>query len=337
MTDPHDAAETGAAEWDAKLRGARTTPRDVEAFNAWLEQDGAHRAANGRLQSALSILRDNAHQDELNTLRTDAWGIVQRAKRRRFVTIIASAAAAVLLLFVGITTQLKIAGDPVGRTPADTVFATSANQRTKVRLADKSVITLDAGTQLTARLGPTRREVTLLSGRALFEVAEDKRRPFVVKAKGRTITALGTVFDVSLSSQELRVTLAEGAVSVRPARPQPGKGQQILKPRQQFIERVGAAAPTLRFVDAGRALGWTEGQIYFEDEPLATAVEEMNRYSRAEIVVDAAAAQLRINGMFRTSNQAGFLEALELALPVKVRRDDQGRILVAGPHGDKIE
>ena len=335
--DPLDAAEAGAADWDAKLRGARTSPHDRQAFAEWLDRDPENRAANGRLQSALSTLRAHADGEELSHLREEAWHAVRQSKQRRLVAVVASLAAAIILLFVGVTTHIGRNGVAKPVPATDTVYATSGDTRTKVTLADASVVTLDAGTQLTARLGPATREVTLLTGRALFEVAKDARRPFIVRAKGRTITALGTIFDVSLSSRELRVTLAEGKVAVRPARPRAGQDLQILKPRQQFIERAGAAGPMLRFVDAERALGWTEGQVYFEDEPLAIAVEEMNRNAAAEIVVDPSAADLRINGMFRTSNQAGFLEALELVLPVAVRRDGQGRVRVAALSGQKSE
>ncbi|MEN2786922.1 FecR family protein [Sphingomonas qilianensis] len=331
MTDPIDAAETGAAQWDAKLRGARTSPHDRQAFAAWLDTHPENRAAHGRLQSALATLRAHADQDLLSALREEARGNVQRAARRRFALLVASAAA-VLLLCIGITMRFDRGVATAEGPVTETMLATAATQRTKVTLADRSVITLDAGTQLTVRLGATRREVKLLSGRALFEVAKDPQRPFIVMAKGRTITALGTRFDVSLSSRELRVTLAEGAVAVRPARQRAGIEQQILKPRQQFIERIGAAGPTLRFIDADRALSWTAGKVYFEDEPLAIAVEEMNRNASVEIVVDPTAANLRINGMFRTSNQTGFLEALELTLPVEVRRDYRGRIRVVALH-----
>ena len=89
------------------------------------------------------------------------------------------------------------------------------------------------------------------------------------------------------------------------------------------------ATPELRSVDTGKALSWADGRVFFEDEPLASAVEEMGQYSQFKIVVDPAVADLRINGMFRTTNQAGFLEALEVALPVDVRRDEQGQIFVS--------
>jgi len=70
-------------------------------------------------------------------------------------------------------------------------------------------------------------------------------------------------------------------------------------------------------------------RVFFENERLASAIEEMNLYSSRKITVDPAVADLKINGMFRTDNRAGFLEALETAFPVAVRTDTQGGIHIS--------
>lgn len=337
MNTQADRVEEEAAAWDARLRGGRTGFRERLAFHAWLEADAGHRDAHDRLQAALSALRANADLPELSALRDEARFTVEGSRRRRFVTIVSASAAAVLLCILVFATQTHRGAELAGQLAGDTIYATSPHERTRVTLDDGSVVTLDAGTRLAARLGASRRQVTLLAGHALFQVAKDTRRPFVVKAGDRTITALGTVFDVRVSAEELRVTLTEGAVAVRPARPGRGAREQILKPRQQLIARTGAAAPELRLVDTDKATSWAEGQVFFENESLATAAQQMNQYSHAKIVVDPAVAQLRINGMFRTSNQQGFLEALEMALPVVVRRDAQGQMRVSGRPGDSTD
>lgn len=324
-----DETEDAAAAWDARLRGAKATFRDRRAFQAWLQRDAEHQAAHDRLQAALSMLRTHAELPELSALRDEARNSVHESRRRRLVSFAAAAIAAVLLLALIVVPQTERGAEIAALLRGATIYATSPDERTKVTLADGSAVTLDAGTRLSVLLQEKRRDITLLSGHALFQVAKDKHRPFVVKAGDRTVTALGTVFDVSFSPGELRVTLAEGMVAIRPVQPRSGLGQQILKPRQQFVALAGAPAPVLRAVDTDKALSWADGQAFFEDEPLASAAEEMNRYSHLKIVVDPAVADLRINGMFRTSNQAGFIDALEVTLPVEAHNDGHGRILVS--------
>lgn len=328
MSKRLDEAEEAAAAWDARLRGARATFRDRQAFQSWLQQDDEHQAAHDRLQAALSVLRAQADLPELSALRDEARNSIRQSRRRQVASIVSAAAAAVLLLMLVIGPQTERGAEIAAWARGEAIYRTSPNERTKVTLADGSMVTLDSGTRLLAKLGKSRRDITLLAGRALFQVAKDRQRPFIVRAGDRTITALGTVFDVLLSPHELRVTLAEGTVAVRSVQPRLGLDQQVMKPHQQLIQALGSYASELRTVDTDKALSWADGQVFFENEPLASAVAEMNQYSQMKIIVDPAAADLRINGMFHTSNQAGFVEALQNALPVEVRSDDRNQIFV---------
>ncbi|HVF95520.1 MAG TPA: FecR domain-containing protein [Sphingomonas sp.] len=329
-------ADEAAAAWDAQLRGTKTSFRNHHAFQTWLQQDPEHQRAHDRLQAAIRMLRMNADLPELSALRDEARNSVEASKRRRWASVFAVAAALAIVFLLAIATPRTAPGAAIlARLHGEQLYATTRDERTRIELADGSVVTLDADTRIAVRLGAARREIKLQNGRALFKVAKDPRRPFVVRAGERTITALGTLFDVSLSPRELRVTLAEGSVAVKPLASGRGTPPQILKPQQQLVAFAGATKPTLRTVDVDNALGWADRQIFFEDEPLASAIDEMNRYAGSKIVIDPSVADLRINGMFRMSNQQGFVDALKIALPVDVRRDSQGRLLVSRRAGSE--
>jgi transmembrane sensor len=328
-------ADEAAASWDARLRGARTTHRDRRAFQDWLQQDPEHQLAYDRLQAALRALRSQADLPELSALRDEARNTVHESKRRRFASMLSIAAGMAAILVLAAVPQTEPATTLLAKLQGEQIYTTQPHERTRVTLADGSLVTLDSATQMAVRLGSTRRDVTLLSGRALFKVAKDSERPFVVKAGNRTITALGTMFDVRVTPRELRVTLAEGLVSVRPLAAGQRAQPQILKPSQQLVAVAGAPAPLLRVVDISNALAWADRQFFFEDEPLISAVDEINRYGGLKIVVDPSVANLRINGMFRISDEAAFVEALKMALPVDVRPDGQGRLIVSRQTGSK--
>jgi transmembrane sensor len=135
--------------------------------------------------------------------------------------------------------------------------------------------------------------------------------------------------DVRLDDGKVRVTLVEGRVAVRQIG-RPNVAVRYLAPRQQLAEQDDQGPPVIRAVDTDKATRWTEGQVFFEDETLQSAVREMNRYSASKIViVDPTIANLRINGMFRAGNQTGFVGALQTTLPVEVHSDDQGQIVVS--------
>jgi transmembrane sensor len=58
------------------------------------------------------------------------------------------------------------------------------------------------------------RRVELLEGQALFQVAKDKSRPFIVASGEATVRAVGTQFDVYRKDSGTTVTVLEGRVAV---------------------------------------------------------------------------------------------------------------------------
>lgn len=333
---PFDA-DAAAAAWDARLRSAQATDDDHRAFQTWLHEEPDHRDAYDRLQAALRALKRHADLPELSALRDEARHTVAANRKRRWqrrwtqrgLSIAASIAA--IGLYFGLPQDVR----PLAPAPVEQIFATTSEQRTRIKLVDGSLVTLDSGTRLAVRFAPGSRAVRLISGRALFRVAKDAARPFTVTAGDRTVTALGTVFDVRVLPREMRVTLAEGMVAVRPVTG-PGAVQHILQPRQQLVAIAGHANASVRTVDLRTVLAWADRQFVFEDEPLATAAEEINRSTDLTLVVDPAVASFRINGVFRVRDEAAFAEALELALPVAVRRDGNGRLFVTRAGGKPL-
>jgi transmembrane sensor len=167
-----------------------------------------------------------------------------------------------------------------------------------------------------------------VSGQALFRVSKDPTRPFVVTVGDRTVTALGTAFDVRLDADKVQVTLLEGRVAIRGLGRAAHQPTLELAPNQQLVA-IDGEIPTVHLVDVAQSTGWADGQVFFTDEALPTAVTEMNRYSSQEIVIgDPNLARYRVNGMFRSGNQDGFVGALTSYYPIDAHRDDRGRIVL---------
>jgi transmembrane sensor len=196
-------------------------------------------------------------------------------------------------------------------------YATRVGERSTIRLADGSVVTLDTASRVSLDLTATNREVHLLKGQANFQVAKDKARPFVVYAADRRITAVGTAFDVRLDQRGVCVTLVEGKVAVDQlatraehqthhesvARTQLEAGEQLTAP-------VGGTA-SVRGAHLERSTSWREGRLVFEADRVADAIAEMNRYSPAPIVIaDSSIGDLRISGVFSTDKPQAFADAL---------------------------
>lgn len=92
---------------------------------------------------------------------------------------------------------------------------TANGERRSFQLSDGSIIHLNGGSKLSARVDGQHREMWL-EGEAYFEVAADPGRPFVVHAGAVNIRALGTAFNVKAypGQRSCETTLLQGAVEV---------------------------------------------------------------------------------------------------------------------------
>lgn len=285
----------------------------------WLEADPANAAELERVERGWDWFEHPDGNEILSAMRAHAV-----EPRRRWWTALTprTAAAAALLLFAGLSVLFFRTGDWGAPAPqgggASVRYASAAGIR-QIRLPDGSLMTLDARSEASGSFGQGGRSMELLRGRALFDVAADRARPFSVTAGNRRVVALGTRFDVRLGPDSLTVNLVEGSVSVGPL--DPGVEPARLSAGQQFVERGGTAV--IRRIDpaAGDATGWTHGLLHFDDVPLAEAVAEVNLYSPVPVVVpDREVATLRISGDFKAGDGARFAETVAELHPLRVNR-----------------
>src|SRR5690606_11451242 len=103
---------------------------------------------------------------------------------------------------------------PAPQVPA---HRTGRGEILRMPLADETVVTLDSEAEPEVGFTPGRRDVRLLRGEALFDVASDRTRPFVVRSAQATATAVGTSFSVSTPADAqgaVQVLVREGKVDV---------------------------------------------------------------------------------------------------------------------------
>lgn len=350
MTDrtPHaagpddTAAEEAAARWDARLRAPSCTAADREAFDAWRALDPEHEAAFDRLQHGLKVLHDAYGYDpELRAMRDEA--LSHPAARRRPTAglaagLAAAGVAAVILTCIGawsFSQGPSPAPAPRLASAPASLYQTGIGERTTVILSDGTRVTLNTRSRLEVRYAAGRRDVTLVDGQALFAVAKDPARPFVVTAGTRQVTALGTTFDVRLDAARVQVTLIEGKVTVAPTRPPAwdaiAPSREALAPGEKLVAANASYRTERSRADLAAETSWRDGRIVFEDTPLPAAVAEMNRYAATPILVgDASLKDIRINGMFRTNQPMSFVGAVTAYFPVDASaRADGATVLTA--------
>jgi transmembrane sensor len=248
----------------------------------------------------------------------------QRARARLAPWGFATAIAALLLVVVGIVrTQL-----PAGHA-YQTAYQTAIGEQRTVVLADDTRVTLNTATRIVVEYRESERHVLLERGEALFHVAHNSKRPFIVRTGDEQIVDLGTVFDVRHSSQPIVVTLLEGMVWVGNQAASPGQPAPttVLVPGQR-LTIYGDGARLLDRPDTQEAVAWQHGQVSFNDTSLAEAVAELNRYSDVHIRIDdPMLAALRVSGVFAVRNPAQFASAVASLHNLRVMHEGSAIVL----------
>jgi transmembrane sensor len=336
-----DRTADEAGYWDSRLRSPECTDTDRANFAIWRDAHPRNREAFERLQAIFAGLRHHMARADVRSLRDAALRAQGPfAPRRRVFAAVAAVASLVVVAGLWALLPDHFRRSPVSESQ-DTLYATGTGQRSIRALQDGSSVELNAETRIKVAFTEGTRNVELIYGQALFHVAHDAKRPFIVRAADREITAVGTQFDVRLDSNSVRVTLIEGKVKVSREPSVSGSKAltQSLAPGQQLIaslpgthvqtDSTPAGDALVRAIDVTKVTGWRDGRIFLEDLTLIDAVAEMNRHSPVQIsVADPKIARLRVNGMFRAGEQEAFVTALEQYFPITAQDRGDSEIIL---------
>ena len=314
MTRPINDIERKAAEWAAKVDDGSLFTEQQSELNAWLNEDPRHLGAYLKVQAALAkVERLGTAAQRLNE-RQARHPILLNAllhNRRRFVLAGALAASfAVIAIF----------GAAWNANTYDAAYETAVGQTRLASLPDGSAMVLNTDTQVAVHYSLFARDITLNRGEVLFDVAKNKRRPFVVKAANMQARAVGTSFAVSnLVGYPFKITVREGVV-------------EISSPRILNAVAVSAGSRAVGKADGqliiesltpgqvAHDLDWLEGHIFFRHQTLASAAKEFERYSKTRIVIDdPMVATKTVTGMYVTTDPAGFAKAVAVVLGLQVK------------------
>jgi len=336
-----------AAEWFVIMREPVVSEADRAGFSAWLQASPVH------VHAYLDMARlwgDTAHLDpELSinegsalaagnvvpmpaTARTrhaaaepgdePAFASPKRKIRRRHYAVAASIA---LLAGLGsAVTWWQIQQPPT--------YVTDVGEQRVLTLEDGSIVRLNSRSRVRVRMLPGQRLIELVEGQALFEVAKDPQRPFIVRSGNVAARAIGTQFDVYRKPTGTVVTVVEGLVEVR-TEPALRKGSaeatvsmapvSVKAGEQVTVGRTGLVEQR-QDANVNAAMRWLQQELVFDGQTLSAVVEEFNRYQRIPIVLDdQALGEMRVNAVFNTTGPEPLLRFVDRMEEVRVERTPQ--------------
>jgi transmembrane sensor len=310
-----DEIDRTAAEWAARLDGGQLTAEEETALDGWASADPRR---FGALARAMAVL---AQFDPEVQVQVEAPAIPLFAPRpprarfragvvRRQLLYGGGAAAAAL----GLSLTGGVAYARRGQ------YRTGIGEVRSVPLSDGSVMWLNTDSLVKVRYGRAQRSVILARGEALFEVAKDPSRPFVVHAGETRVRAVGTAFSVNqLNPRQVRVLVNEGQVDFMPSDTSP---PVRLVPGCNAVSGTagGIAVRQVGVASIARALAWRRGQLDFDGVTLAEAAQTFAKYSDQRILIDdPRVARLTVSGLFASTDPVGFAKAVAVSLDLKAR------------------
>jgi transmembrane sensor len=194
----------------------------------------------------------------------------------------------------------------------DHTMRTEASEWRSIQLADGSAVSAAPYTRLHHDIGDDERLITLEQGSAVFRVAKDPSRPFLVDAGIVVVEATGTEFGVEHHAGGVTVTVSEGSVAVLSGK---GAGEEFASVSLEVDEQLtisGAGKAELTDVDGLEYLSWGTGMLYFKSgNEVRHAVDRFNRSNETKIVVDAVTGTRQIRGAFKLNDPETFAVTLE--------------------------
>jgi transmembrane sensor len=296
--------------------------RERQAIFEWIEADPRHAVAFARMEAAWEAgerLRASPPSIEVPEAPADLSDTPAVSRRVLIGGSIAASIAA-----VGATAAWRYAGDV-------DLHHTRLGERRTITLADGSRIHLNTASAVEVALRKHSRRVRLVKGEALFEVAHDPSRPFLVDAGAARLRAVGTAFNVRIRDTVVELTVTEGVVAV---------AENMDDVHHPDVSKIaagggavigsGAMAPTaLDPTILRQRTAWQDGVIELDGETLAQAVAEFNRYRGSPIIIgDPRLANLRVGGRFEVDEAEKFLTAVEGSFAVSAIPAADGSILL---------
>jgi transmembrane sensor len=337
----HNNDLTEACNWLAKVERGLSADEKRE-FGLWLDSSRAH----------LKVFIEQAQLwDRMHSL-TRLADIVPPPLQQKWPSTLRSLAMAAGVLLAVVVGALMVfrtgvfpgpAGPESGivATESQSLFETAVGEHSKITLPDGSVLTLNTNSRLVTEFSDSLRQVRLERGEVHIQVAHDVARPFIVAVADKVVRAVGTEFNLEITHlQQIELIVTEGKVLVgvqspgskpsgellagaEPSGVKLEAGEQVLLGTEdEIVERIDPDEIEVR-------LSWRGGDLIFRGESLAEAIDEIERYTPVEFLIqDEDLKKIRVAGLFKAGDVEGLLTTLEENFNITNHRLSEAQIIL---------
>lgn len=312
-----------AARWFIRMKDAEPDAPERTQFESWLMQSHAHQ------QEYASFSQSWDGIDSISELKAMAQAkqvsnFIKKEKRtKKIKKMVAVLGTSLVILVTGLIGHQQYREWQALPT-MQLASKTNASQIVTQQLDDGTNITLNASSKVEITYYRNQRHVQLNQGEAIFEVAKDVDRPFIVETDTTKVTVLGTRFAVDKLNSFVRVSVDHGKVHVE------SKGLQggVLLGNGQVAEVPRNAAIQLKNTSAADYFKFVDGLIVFNQADIYEIAEVLSRYRGGKIKAQGPSHE-KISAIIESKDGEVFLNTLPQIANVKVFNMDKQQVIQA--------
>ena len=173
---------------------------EISAIEAWLNEDEANKNEFQKAYDRFVLTTLTVSKMELKAEMT-RMQTASKVRRIRRIAVYAASVAAALILGVLLNWHFND-GLSLSGSPQMLALSTDPGQRANVTLPDGTVVKLNSGSVLEYPTVFSRKERRVkINGEAMFDVAKDADKPFIVETFAYDVKVLGTKFNIIAEEQ----------------------------------------------------------------------------------------------------------------------------------------
>jgi ferric-dicitrate binding protein FerR (iron transport regulator) len=299
-----------AHHWLLRLTSGHASHADAEAFRRWSAQSAEHARAFTR---ARQLWQAVAPAEQLLQSEQAATVINHRRRFGRRAFLGGAIAASVAAL---VARPALLDGWPLG---AD--FHTDVGEQRRIDLAQGVVLELNTQTRISQRTDAAGgAAIEVLSG----EVEVQAHAPVRVLAGSGELLAEGARFNVRAIDGSVCVTCLEGNVQLQ----HQGRSLNLVQGRQLTYTAQQQGQPGA--FDTLQVMAWRQQMLVFNNAPLATVIDEINRYRPGMIVLmNTELGRRRVQARFSLEQLANVAVLIRDAYGATITQLPGGVVLVS--------
>lgn len=298
-------------------------------FEAWLMAHPAHRKAYTEVSDLWHGFDSPSQLQSLAAAVAQKKFLEKEQRARKRKNMAAAVFSLVLVATAGLFGYRTWQTQPVMQMTASAAIGQIRSQE----LEDGTKLTINANSDIEITYYRDRRVVRLKRGEAIFEVARDEDRPFIVNSGPAQVTVLGTRFAVNHLQHLVRISVDHGQVRVESQESaQDALDAAILLRDGEVAEIRETTGPRRVQRAAADAFSFADGMVTFDRADLEEIAATLSRYRQQPVGARPSSnGDTRITAVIKTTDIEKFIVQLPRMAPVTVEATPERTLIVERP------